>query len=319
MDLISVIVPVYNVAPYIEDCLKCILNQTYENIEIILVDDGSTDGSGDICDSFSKKDVRIRVCHQKNSGVSVARNTGVSIAKGEYIAFIDSDDCVAPNLLEYLYQLIKRHSVDIGICGHVHCFNRNEISFREESEQKIYDKEDAIVELLYQKSFLTSLWGKIFPRSYFEDIRFPEGMIFEDSAVVYKLFDKATKIAYGNAGIYAYIHREKSITTKIFSKSDCDILPICEDMEAYFANRSDALKKASMAYHGASAFRIYMNAPKGQGFDDQINNATTFLNQNCKILLKDKNIRRKMKVALLLYRYARPFMTIAYRMINRWK
>lgn len=319
MELISIVVPVYNVAPFLEKCLNSILYQTYENIEIIVVDDGSTDGCGKICDSYSEKYDKITVIHKENGGLSDARNKGIAHAKGEYIIFVDSDDVVAPDMVMYLYTLIKKYNGDIGICDPVHCFQTKDIMFSKATKEVVFQKEEAIAEMLYQRSFLTSAWGKIFPKNYFDKITFPVGMLFEDSAIMYKLFDEATRIVYGNAALYAYIHRENSITTRKFSDKDCDILKICESMEAYFKDRSDTLKNAAMVYHGAAAFRIYMNAPKGQGFDEYINKAKDYLDQYGRVILKDHNIRKKMKMALLLYQYAKPLMPLVYRFVDRWK
>lgn len=318
MDVVSVIVPVYNVAPYLEKCLNSILNQTYQDMEIIIIDDGSTDESGVICDRFGEAYDNIMVIHQKNGGLSYARNQGIARAKGDYLVFVDSDDVISEDLVAYLYGLIKNRKDAIGVCDPVHVYGDEKIVYKPAEKEIVYSKEEAIVEMLYQHSFLTAAWGKIFPKSFFDRILFPVGMLFEDSAIMYKLFDRATEIVYGNAGLYGYMHRENSITTKKFSVRDCDILNICEEMEHYFADRDDKLKAAAMVYHGTAAFRIYMNAPR-RGYEAYVLEAKTYLNQNGKCMLKNKNIRTKMRLALLLYRYARPVMPVVYRFVDRWK
>lgn len=317
--LISVIIPVYNVENYLNNCVHDVVNQTYRNLEIILVDDGSTDSSRQICDVWATKDARIRVIHKQNGGLSDARNKGIALAKGEYIMFVDSDDIVSLNIVNYLYELCEKHSADISICDLVHCYSIERTNFEEERQSKVFNAEDAIIEMLYQKSFLVAACGKLFRRSYFDDILFPFGMLFEDSAVMYKIFRKATKIVYGDAKLYGYVHREGSITTNKFSGRDYDIIKICQQITKDMSNESIRLQAAARSYYTAAAFRIYLNAPRNGKFEEEIEKSRKILNKNCKIVIRDPNIRRKLKIALLLYLFARPLMPIVYKKINRWK
>ena len=318
-ELISVIVPVYNVEQYLDNCMDSILKQTYKNIEIILVDDGATDNSGIMCDYYAEVDERVKVIHKENGGLSDARNKGISCATGEYIMFVDSDDVICPDLIEYLYNLIVECSSDISICDPVHCYPDKEIIFEQETSKRIFEPEDAIVEMLYQKSFLVSAWGKLFRKDFFNDILFPYGILFEDSAVMYKIFDKANRIVYGNAKLYGYMHREGSITTQKFSKRECDILTISEEIMDKMSNGSEKLLKAARAYRTAAVLRIYMNAPRNGDFDVELKACSDFLKENINLVLYDKEIRKKMKLALLMYKYTRPLMPMVYKRINRWK
>lgn len=318
-DLISIIVPVYNVQNYLEKCLESILRQTYKNIEIILVDDGSTDTSGRICDQYCEEYPHMKVIHKTNGGLSDARNRGLEYAKGEYVVFVDSDDIIDENIIEYLYRLIKRERADIGICDPVHCYPDQIIKFEKADKESVFKFGEAIEEMLYQKSFLVSAWGKIYPTRYFENIKFPVGVLFEDAAVMYKLFDKAKRIVYGNAKLYGYVHRENSITTKKFSIHDGDILTICDQIDSYFKDREDGVKRAARSYHMAAALRMYLNAPREEKFETIIRISKAFLDANCDDTLRDYKIRRKMRIALLLYKYARPIMPIIYDRIDRWK
>lgn len=318
-ELISIIIPVYNVEHYLEACMESVLNQTYSNIEIILVDDGATDSSGKMCDRYAGKDERIKVIHKKNGGLSDARNKGITQAKGKYIMFIDSDDVVSSDFVEYLYQMIKTSFADIAICDPIHCYPDKEIIFQSETLRKIYEPEEAIVEMLYQKSFLVAAWGKLYRKEYFNDTLFPYAMLFEDSAIMYKIFDKAKKIVYGNAKLYGYMHRKDSITTKSFSRKDCDILTISEEIVKYMSYRSEKLQKAARSYQTAAAFRIYMNASRNGEYDEVLKVCIKLLNENNELVLRDVEIRKKMKLALLLYKFARPVMPLFYKRINRWK
>lgn len=319
MDLISIVVPVYNVKDYLGKCLNSLLSQTYENLEIIIVDDGSTDGSNMICDKYAKTFNQIKVIHKKNGGLSDARNVGIEKASGRYITFVDSDDVIESNMIEYLYGLTQKYNAEIGICDPVHCYSNENIDFLEAIKETIFSSEEAIIEMLYQKSFLVAAWGKIYLTEWFKDIKFPVGMLFEDSAVMYKLFDKADVIVYGNAKLYGYMHRENSITTKAFSKRDLDILVICNQIEEYFSNRSVELQKAARSYKAAGALRVYLNSPNNGEFDSEICGCKQFLSENTNKLLSDHRIRKKMRYALLLFKYAKIIMPFFYRKINRWK
>lgn len=318
-DLVSIVVPVYNVIQYFDSCMESILNQSYRRIEVILVDDGSTDGSGQKCDYYSEIDSRVIVIHKANGGLSDARNKGIALAKGNYIMFIDSDDIVSLNIVSYLHNLCEKYSADISICDPVHCYSTENISFEDERKSTVFNAHDAIVEMLYQKSFLVAAWGKLFRRTYFDDILFPYGMLFEDSAIMYKVFNKANVIAYGDAKLYGYMHREGSITTSRFSKRDYDIIKICQQITEDMSNESERLQAAAKSYYTTAAFRIYLNAPRNGQFEQEINECKQILNKNGKIIIKDPYIRKKLKMALLLYLYAKPVMPIIYKKINRWK
>lgn len=317
--IISIIVPVYNVEQYLKTCMESILNQTYQDIEVILVDDGATDSSGKMCDYYAAADKRVKVIHKENGGLSDARNKGISQASGEYIMFVDSDDIVSLDYVEYLWNMLEDTSADIAICDPVHCYPDKNCNFESETLRKVFKPEDAIVEMLYQRSFLVAAWGKLYKKEFFCDINFPYGMLFEDSAIMYKIFDKAKKIVYGNAKLYGYMHRDGSITTKKFSKRDCDILTICDQLTEYMSGRSVRLQNAARSYQASAAFRIYMNAPRNGMFEDEVKKSQQLLKVNRKFLMKDSYIRKKLKLALLLYTFARPLMPIIYKKINRWK
>ena len=319
MELISVIVPIYNVQKFLSKCLDCLLAQTYKNIEIILVDDGSKDGSGEICDQYAEKHEQIKILHQLNAGPSKARNSGLDIANGKYVVFVDGDDIVSPYLVEDLYSLIQRNHADLGICNPVHCYPGGEVKFTRIGEERFLSSEEAIQEMLYQSYFFVPAWGKIYPISFFDKVRFPEGLLFEDSAIMYKLFDEAECIVFSSAELYGYVHRENSITTNRFSEHDFDILKICEQIELDMAGRSDSLKKAARAYHTASVLRVYMNMPHTDGFEGQRESCEKYLKKHCNMVLADKCIRKKLRIALLLYKYARFIMPWIYSRVNRWR
>lgn len=157
--MISIIIPVYNVEQYLDKCLQSVINQTYQDIEIILVDDGSSDNSGILCDKWQEKDSRIKVIHKSNGGVSNARNVAIEQANGEYLMFIDSDDIVSNDLCKVLFEMLKNDNADISICNATHIFD-NRFDFKNTGEIHCYSRDEAICQLWYQKAFARTL-GKI--------------------------------------------------------------------------------------------------------------------------------------------------------------
>lgn len=218
---VSIIVPIYNVESYVERCIQSLLAQTLEEIEIILIEDGSPDRSGEICDRYEAKDKRIRVIHQENLGVSMARNRGVSIAKGEYIGFVDPDDFVTEDMYERLYGAIKQYEADIAVCRMQKVENNRQLSSIEESETKkplILNHTEALRELFKGRLYRFSLCNKLFSRSCFKEVSFPKGRGYEDLSTSYKLFSNAQNTVYIDFIGYIYIRRENSALHSPYSE-----------------------------------------------------------------------------------------------------
>ena len=189
--LISVVIPVYNVEEYISRCISSILEQTYRNLQIILVDDGSTDKSGEICGEYAKVDRRVTVIHQTNGGLSSARNTGIDKATGEYITFVDSDDFVSKEMVAYLFALAKNNDCDIAISTH-NIIRGEKVwkSYNLSGDVKMTPKR-CIEKLLYDDGVDTSAWAKLYKLKLFNGVRYPVGKLYEDIATTYKIFLKA--------------------------------------------------------------------------------------------------------------------------------
>lgn len=207
---ISVIVPVYKVEPYLRKCLDSIVGQTYRNLEIILVDDGSPDNCGAICDEYAAGDERIKVIHKENGGVASARNAGLAVASGDYIGWVDSDDWIETDMLEYLLAGAQRHGADIAVCGRVEVYPNRRVPQGWENEE-IWDAEQALGLLLEDDLLRNYLCDKLWRRELFQDIYFPEGRNFEDVATTYKLIEKAEKIVCLPECKYFYLQRENGI------------------------------------------------------------------------------------------------------------
>ena len=228
-DLISIIVPVYNIEKYLQKCIKSIINQTYKNIEIILVDDGSKDNSGKICDEFKQIDNRIKVIHKENGGLSDARNAGLKIAKGEYIGFVDSDDYIAQDMFETLYKLAKENNADISIVSFYEIYNGKVIGVRDFKSLEEMDKIEAMKELLIDTKIQSYAWNKLFKKELFENIEFPTNKNFEDIATTLLLFEKANKVMLLEDPKYYYVRRDNSIIGTRNYKTYKDYLDVIYD------------------------------------------------------------------------------------------
>lgn len=215
-ELISVIVPVYNVELYLEYCLDSIVNQTYPNLEILLINDGSTDRSGKICEEYAQKDERIRVIHQKNAGLSAARNTGLDQMTGDYVTFVDSDDAINQNFIFDCYVQIKKYNIDIVMTSYYR-FMQDTMEFlfhsTETTERVKFFSQDDVLRKLNKEPMTVVSWAKLFKASIFSDIRYPVGIIHEDEYIAHKLYLKTDKVLLLNHTYYMYRIREGSITT----------------------------------------------------------------------------------------------------------
>lgn len=217
--LVSIIVPVYKVEPYLRRCLDSIVNQTYTNLEIILVDDGSPDGCPQICDEYAAKDKRIVVIHKKNGGLSDARNAGLDICKGEYISFVDSDDWIVLNYIEVLLSINTKENADITIGNHKKVGESKEIDFcKKNDEYKVLNSYQALENLLgeYALNFTVS-WGKMYRAQLWRNLRFPKGKLYEDAYVCHLLYSKSSSICFLNEPIYYYTQRPDSIMSNTTS------------------------------------------------------------------------------------------------------
>lgn len=249
-NLISVIVPVYNVEKYLKRCLDSVIEQTYAHLEIILVDDGSTDRSGDICNDYADRDTRIRVVHKKNGGLSDARNIGLRLANGKYIYFVDSDDFIAKDSIEFLYEALCANGADIA--SHSHVYHYSEDSVVKNHTPTINDQpiafthEAALEHLLYEDRVTTSACMKLYKRSLFSTgIRFPVGKTCEDLATVYKLFAITNKVVLSSAPKYYYYKRAGSLTQATATNTSMDGFNAAEEQLKYISKYHPSLIAAA--------------------------------------------------------------------------
>ena len=243
---LSIIIPVYNVADWLPETVDSVLAQSFRDFELILVDDGATDGSGEICDSYAARDARVRVIHQKNAGVSAARNTGVAAAKGDYIGFTDSDDIIEKDMYAVMMSLAEKHNADVVQCRHDRANTLNEALRQDDS---VVMTGEEFVRRIFTKTGLdytnqVALWSKIYKKELFENIVFPVGQVYEDEQETYKLCLKAVRLVETNDILYHYIKRENSIITGVSARKRLDKQLALADRLHYLPERLPDLDEA---------------------------------------------------------------------------
>lgn len=305
LPLISVVVPVYNVEPYIDRCINSITSQTYTNLEIILVDDGSTDNSGKKCDQYSKEDTRITVIHKVNGGLSDARNCGIEKALGDYITFVDSDDSIAPDMIEYLYSLLKKLKCRMSICSHYVAYREGEKLVNQgNGKEERLDAKTCIKRMCYHDQVDTSAWAKLYELSLFDKIRFPKGKLFEDIGTIYKAFIDSKNVACGFKPKYYYYVRENSIVTSMFSPKKLDLLEMTdkmgEDVLKVYPDLGDAIGRRRVY----ARFSTLNQMLECKNWECEKNEIINYIMKNRFLVLKKKfPIRDKIAVLVLWYSF----------------
>ena len=260
---ISIIVPVYNIELYVKICIESILRQTFRNFELILVDDGSTDKSGIICDEYAQKDKRIRVIHQKNQGLSQARNSGIQIAKGKYIGFVDGDDWIHEEMYSELHKLCVDNNVKISQCNYERC--KNVVPKCEEPDTKVYivSKEQAIKNLYVSNLAVRTVvaWNKLYDAALFKNILYPVGKLHEDEFTTYKLLFEANEIAITDRKLYFYRTVETSIINQKYNPKRLDIIEALEERIDFF-KKDEELKNLCLEKMCDTIISVYFRCSK---------------------------------------------------------
>ena len=319
--LISVIVPVYNIEKYIGKAIETIIGQTYRDLEIILVDDGSTDRSGEICEFYAGKDDRIVVVHQENGGLSKARNTGTKIAKGDAIAFIDGDDYIHPCYFEILAKNLTEHDADISVCG-MQVVSEDEYSKLmsvknvEDSAIDISSKE-AIEGMLYQKLFSLSSCAKLYKRKIAKSHCFPERELFEDYYTVYRFFTEATAVTYTDARLYYYLKRAGSITKKKYSHQMMDYIKHGEQVTDHVERNGRLLFDAAISRLVWACFYIVTHIDDSSKYREDEEYCWNYIKKYRRKVIKDKSAVKKEKILCALSMFGKRPLKLVYKMSLR--
>ena len=305
--LISVIVPIYNVEEYLDKCINSILNQTYKNLEIILVDDGSPDNCPKMCDEYAKKDNRIKVIHKKNGGLSDARNKGIEIANGDYIGFVDSDDWILPTMYESLLSILLKYNADISVCELIRS-KSEEINIKKKKETIVsYSQKDYIKKFfkIRSQSCEYYAWNKLYKKNIVEEEMYPKGLTSEDVLGTYKAILNSKTIVKTSEILYVYRINSGGITGK-FSNKDYDLLNIWDKVidETKKRNKTEYLDYAKInrkRINFTLLYRMGINIPTNELKKNEISNKLLIdLKNDEKDLLKSK-IKFNRKILIFLF------------------
>ncbi len=316
--LISVIIPVYNVSDYLDRCLKSVVEQTYINLEIILVDDGSTDGGSEKCDCWAGIDSRIKVIHKSNGGLSDARNCGLNICNGEYVAFIDSDDCVLIRYVENLYKAIEKSGCNLSISSYSIFFNEQDLGSMQNETNAVDDKEietvsssECLKRMLYTRGTDVNAWGKLYKKSLFDGIRFPVGKLYEDIPVSYKIVDKCKNVAVIPNKDYLYFQRPDSIQNSKFKVAKLDAVEHMRELLYFVKERyPEVLKAANCRYFSVLCNVLFQINDKNY---DSIKKELWYeVKKYRKGILYDSEARKKAKYAALISYFGYDFLKFVY-------
>ena len=301
MPLISVVLPIYNIESYLDRCMEAVLNQTYSNLEILMVDDGSPDSCPQMCDRYAEQDSRVRALHKENGGLSDARNYGIARARGEYITCIDPDDYVDSDYVEYLYRLIDKYETKMSICQHVTEYDNGSVKDHGSSGDELMDIETCLRRMLYHDVIDTSAWAKLYHRSLFDTVSYPVGKIFEDIGTTYALMMQCDAgIAVGYESKYHYMYHMNSIVNSSFSPRKFDLLEMTDKMGREVVSVYPSLKQAVLRRRVYARFSTLNQMLGTDDYGKEREQIIRFILRHKKRILKDPRAPRRDKIAIRL-------------------
>ncbi len=284
---VSVVIPVYNAESFLERCLKSVTDQTYRNLQIILINDGSSDSSPDICMNFKKADTRIEIIDQKNQGLSAARNAGLACATGKYILFVDSDDYIAENMVELMVKACEEKKVSMCVCGYYYTYPTGKVfNSRIYNEGDVLTQEQCLISMITDDRIGSYAWNKLYKTELFQNIKYPTGKNYEDICTTYRLIQKCERIAVVGQGLYFYVQHEKSITHNKTEKNIADLISAIEQRkkDVKFLNK-DMQKLAEKEYLKSLIIIVtHIFANDLKGFDEFLFNSRKNLYKNSGML-----------------------------------
>ena len=320
-NLISVVIPVYNVEKYLNKCVDSVLQQTYSEIEIILVDDGSTDKSGKICDNYIKKDSRIKVIHKENGGLSSARNAGIENAIGEFICFIDSDDFIELEMLEKLVKSMLDYNADMAICNRNHLFENGKkyVKFDMLNQIKEMNNLEALFELNNFKYFDISACGRLYKKSLFSNIKFPVGKLCEDYYVMYRIIEMCNKILYISQPLYNYFQRKGSITK--VPKLNYDFVNAAYEQMIYLSDKYPELEECTHVAYASANMTIYNTVIKENGkcMKKDVKKLRDEVKKNYIYVKNSKQLSKIKKIQSYLFIKCIAIYNLSFKLYNKIK
>lgn len=295
---ISIIVPVYNVEKYLKRCIESIINQTYKNLEIILVDDGSTDNCPAICDEYARKDKRIKVIHKENGGASSSRNTGMDAATGKYITFVDSDDFIKEEFVEYLYNLSIENNCEIVQCSFEIGSNEKFSDIRIRDKVEVYSN----IEALCSRKLKVVPWGKLYKMKTIKSIKFPLGIINEDDATYYKFIYNSKRVCITNKQLYYYYQSNNSVMRNNSKYKRTDFINIYKDRIKFFKEKKEViLYEKSYERFCLVLMLFYISCKKDKENTNDKKEILNLYRENLKTVLKSKYTSIKFKLMFIIF------------------
>lgn len=315
--LISVVLPVYNVERYLPKCMDSLFAQTYENLEFLLIDDGSGEACARLCDSYLQRDVRVRVFHKPNGGLSDARNYGIARASGRYIACVDPDDYVDADLMEYLLKLIDQYDAPMAIASHRVLLPGGRIQEFPRRPDCAMDARECLERMLYHDGVDTSAWAKLVRRELYEGVAYPKGKLFEDIATTYALMLQCDRIAVGFEPKYTYVVRADSIVNGAFNPGKLDLMEMTDRMARDVAARFPSLERAVERRQVYARFSTLNQMLDVRGWDRERREIIDYILTHRASILKNARAPRRDKLAMLLLSIGYPVYRACWRAYQR--
>lgn len=300
--LISVIVPVYKVEMLLSRCIDSILDQTYRNLDIILVDDGSPDGCGRICDEYAQKDPRIRVFHQNNRGQGAARNVGLENAKGMYIGFVDSDDWIAPDMYEILLNCLVKENADVALCGrYLELESSEKVPMFHYPQTQIFSSHEAVRRFLLSDGLDAATWDKLYTKEIFSNIQYPSSYVAEDMPVTSQLLAAANKVVHCGKPLYYYFQRNGSLSRSDYHEKSAGLYYFSKEVQLRMTEKFPDLREEGEYYYYKNLLIFLFLYTRYEGKDSVGEEAVGQLRKNILGICTNRYLKWKYKMFALGY------------------
>ena len=316
LPLVSVVIPIYRIEAYMDKCISSVIQQTYQNLEIILVDDGSPDKCPQKCDEYAKKDARIKVIHKENGGLSDARNAGIDVFKGAYITFIDGDDYVTPTYVEYLFSLFDySDNCNVTACNHFIVRKGNATPNFDAKEVLVLNQREAFDSVLYHEKIDVTACGKLYKREVFKDLRYPKGRIYEDTYLFGSIIEKSSEIVCGPIAQYYYIQRDSSIVHTSFNETKLEFIDsvnvLVQKAETFDPSLHEACVRRKM--HSYLSVLRYMDHCEKKDIPTR-NQLMQLVKDHSGEVLKNKRTPKRDKIGIVLLKLGFPCFSIGWNL-----